>query len=493
MSASGQSLLREDFRLTGPNGFGDGWNHYAHSMAWFRNRLYVGTTRATMAGLKLSVPLPDMKPWPIECSEDLYSLPRCAEIWEYTPETTQWRLAFRSPTVTGVNGRPGVPSYVGYRGMTVFQARGDAEPCLYVATWSPHLAHSPDLLRTEDGQTFKPVKRPPFNPTVRSFRTVQPFQGRVHLSATATGTAKGFNQDLASEAVIYCADDLLGDSWKAASADGFGNKNNSTVFEMTVYDGHLYGGTANPYTGGELWRTRGGSLPYEWEPVITEGADRGVHNEVAGTLCEFKGALYVALGVINGGYHRAFKIGPAAAEIIRVWPDKSWDLIMGEARQTRQGLKYPLSGMTPGFDNIFNGYVWRMHVHDGWLYAATMTWAMLLPFLPTYAWPPDVSAVLRRWGVNRLTESAGFELWRTNDGIHWEPVTRDGFGNKYNWGGRTFASTPHGLFVGTANPFGPRSAVLRDNLWQYVNNPRGGCEIWLGSKSHVHEKLLGEA
>src|SRR3546814_3077259 len=95
--------------------------------------------------------------------------------------------------------------------MTVFQGRHDTAPCLYVATWSPHLAHSPDLLRTEDGVHFAPVQRPPFGPTVRAFRTVQPFGGRVHLSATATGTAKGFNQDFASEAVIYASDDVAGD------------------------------------------------------------------------------------------------------------------------------------------------------------------------------------------------------------------------------------------------------------------------------------------
>src|SRR3546814_8361037 len=92
---------------------------------------------------------------------------------------------------------------------------------------------------------------------------------------------------------------------------------------MAEFDGHLYAGTANPITGGELWKTRGGDLPYHWTKVFDRGAGRGLHNEVAGTLCEFKGALYVASGVINGGYHRAFRIGPAAAEIMRFWPDDS--------------------------------------------------------------------------------------------------------------------------------------------------------------------------
>src|SRR3546814_10027836 len=99
---------------------------------------------------------------------------------------------------------------------------------------------------------FAPVQRPPFGPTVRAFRTVQPFGGRVHLSATATGTAKGFNQDFASEAVIYASDDVAGAPWAPANVEGFGNKDNTTVFEMAEFDGHLYAGTANPITGGEL-------------------------------------------------------------------------------------------------------------------------------------------------------------------------------------------------------------------------------------------------
>src|SRR3546814_1608778 len=41
-------LTAEDFRLTARSGFGDGWNHYAHSMAAFRGKVYVGTTRGSL-------------------------------------------------------------------------------------------------------------------------------------------------------------------------------------------------------------------------------------------------------------------------------------------------------------------------------------------------------------------------------------------------------------------------------------------------------------
>jgi hypothetical protein len=41
-------LRRADFRKVCENGFGDGYNAYAHAMAWWENKLYVGTTRANL-------------------------------------------------------------------------------------------------------------------------------------------------------------------------------------------------------------------------------------------------------------------------------------------------------------------------------------------------------------------------------------------------------------------------------------------------------------
>ena len=148
---------------------------------------------------------------------------------------------------------------------------------------------------------------------------------------------------------------------------------------------------------------------------------------------------------------------------------------------TPDGMRYPLSGYSAGFDNLFGGYIWRMCVHDGWLYAGTFSWAMTLPYLPRHLWPEDVVTLIRRWGMDRLCyDYGGCELWRSPDGVRWYPVTRDGFGNPYNWGVRTMASTEHGLFVGTANPFGPTIAQKRDGRWQYIPNPRGGLEIYRG-------------
>ena len=47
----------------------------------------------------------------------------------------------------------------------------------------------------------------------------------------------------------------------------------------------------------------------------------------------------------------------------------------------------------------------------------------------------------------------GFDLYVTEDGINFETITTNGFGDPYNHGLRTFAAMEDGLMIGTANPF----------------------------------------
>ena len=58
----------------------------------------------------------------------------------------------------------------------------------------------------------------------------------------------------------------------------------------------------------------------------------------------------------------------------------------------------------------------------------------------------------------------GFDLIKTADGENFEIVTDDGFGNKYNYGGRSLLAAKSGLYVGTANPF------FGAQLWRVVGD-----------------------
>lgn len=146
-----------------------------------------------------------------------------------------------------------------------------------------------------------------------------------------------------------------------------------------------------------------------------------------------------------------------AAEILRINPDDSYDVIVGDRDDEGRA---PLSGLKAGFGNFFNGYMWSMGVHDGWLYCGTYDWSVTLRWAIYDKAPRMVRDLLDLVGTQSIVDNeGGADLWRTADGENWMPVTRQGFDNAYNWGVRNLVTTPAGLFVGTANVFGPRVAV----------------------------------
>src|SRR5574341_9005 len=78
-----------------------------------------------------------------------------------------------------------------------------------------------------------------------------------------------------------------------------------------------------------------------------------------------------------------------------------------------------------------------MQVHEGHLYLGTMKMSTHLRNIP------GAEAALK--------PNYGFDLYETTDGQHFAPITVNGFGDKFAFGVRSFASTPYGLFLGTAN------------------------------------------
>jgi hypothetical protein len=128
---------------------------------------------------------------------------------------------------------------------------------------------------------------------------------------------------------------------------------------------------------------------------------------------------------------------------------------------------------------------------DGSLYLGTFNGSVMLPYLQPPR-PESKGVRLARWiGIDHLVQfEGGCDLFWSHDGVSWTPVTTTGFGNPYNFGVRSMVGTPYGLFVGTANPFGPEVAARTLNGWEYIPNPKGGAEVWLGtrqSREHNNE------
>ncbi|WP_204368460.1 hypothetical protein [Neosynechococcus sphagnicola] len=283
-------LKREQFTKICKNGFGDGHNSHAHSMAWFKNRLYVGTTRSVLCVLKQHMHIEEwnLETWPVECPsnlEGLYQLDRRAQIWCYDPEENVWQMVHRAPLIVGTEDEE-VPREVGYRAMAVFQGESDQEPTLYVATTSPGRGSGALILRSIDGNNFTLASDYGIlGLPVTSIRVLVSFKGRLFTSPTGT---RGGQANTSGYPVIYESRDPAQGKWQAVSEPGFGESGNEGVFMLCPFADNLYAGTFN-CQGYQIWRTDvTGDPPYKWVKVIDQGAWRGPLNQIAPSLMVFK-------------------------------------------------------------------------------------------------------------------------------------------------------------------------------------------------------------
>lgn len=480
-------LKGKNFCQIARNGFGDRHNAYPHSMAWFKNHLFVGTTRSVLILLRNhSEELRSWEVFPVKYPREIWELDLRGHIWRYHPPAQQWSRVFISPLCRAEDGSS-VSVFNGVRNMLVFQGKSDTQPMLYALTMSHEKGPGGLMLRSEDGLAFEQLKISGIEgERFSSYRPLVKFKD--HLYTAPVGKNKA--QNSAGFAIVLETDDPVNGKWIQVNEVDFGDPSNLSVFEMAVFNGYLYAATINT-NGFQLWKTDCvPPYPYRWKRILTHGAGRGSSNEGIASMCEFNGALYIGSIIQNGGFDRENVIGPSPSELIRVYPDDSWDIIVGNPRMTESGLKVPLSGFTAGFGNFFNGYFWRMCTHDGWLYLGTLDWSVFLPYAPRDKWTEQQRKMIDEYRTADVTnEEGGFDFWRSRDGVYWVPVTKTGFGNLYNYGVRTLCSTDYGLFLGTANPFGEDVAVQRTAGWFYEPNMQGGCEIWLGRQGSSDKQL----
>jgi len=481
-------LRSSDFIRICENGFGDKYNGYAYSSAWFDNHLFVGTSRANLCLLKFAMPYVHIDTWPVECLDRNYS-PQFennaarGEIWRYSPTLDQWSRCYQAPMLVDPADSIVYSRDLGYRAMAVFQGLSDEQPALYCASWSRSRGKGPDILRSQDGIHFETLPNPRFesnNPdlVVTAIRTLIPYRGK--LFTAPTGASQG-NVNAAWCSLIFESHDPGSGSWRAANEPGFESAPEVVVvYEMAVCHGYLYAGTGGK-NGFQIWRSQcEGNPPYKWEKIVSGGAGRGALNQGVVSMIGFGDHLYIGTGIQNGGYDHKYKIGPAAAEILRIHENGNWDIVVGNPRDGKE----PISGMGAGFNNFFCGYIWRMGIHNGWLYVGTMDWSIIMRYVDLANKPSMSAHLLSQIGVEQfIAYQGGFDLWRTCDGENWLPVTRNGFNNPYNYGCRNIVSTPHGLYIGTANPFGPKVAVKVEGRFEYHENPFGGLEVLKGVSS----------
>lgn len=445
------ALGQDNFELMAEQGFGDRHNSAAWSMAWFNGKLYVGTMRAYRcvqhaiqnAYIPI-IPYPPTDP-EVECTPDPVDLPLRAEIWEWDPATNDWTRVYRQPENYRIPDEPikFIPSNIGFRGMEVF-TEPDGTEALYAVAYSfrdilPEMPY-PQILRSTNGSDWTAVPQTPGTflgdldnrvdirgqDRIQGFRSTESFAGKFFVVAGG-GYGDG--------ALIESSNPALGDNSFRQSTPS-----NVAVYDIAGYNGHLYIGTGwNPLPpdpsepGFTVYKADvSGSPPYNLQPIITDGGCLTQSKTVV-HMVEYLGSLYIGTN--------------QPAELLRINPDDSWDLIVGRPRTCTDGrVLNPLSGFDEGFDWDQNIHMHRMTVHDGNFYVGTN----------------DHSTSNRHIGpIDDIAhDQYGFDLYVTGDGLSYTPLTLTGFklehpesDGMFSESARNFASSEYGLFMGTQNSY----------------------------------------
>lgn len=433
--------------VTNAPGFGNPNNSFAWSMAWFNGKLYVGTVKneECLELQTLQFYYPDKgyyktNPEPnVTCPTDFYSLDLRAEIWQYTPLTGRWVRVYVSPVIPNP-AEPGkyIARDIAYRGMVVYNG------ALYVGAVTPNeflpqlnTTNPPRILRTYDGTNFTrlngspgevyevPRTDPEGNPLpalqyAMGYRSMVVFHNKLYVTAS-TG--------LRGDGVVMEVDNPASANPTFTQVSPLGTMG---VFEMQVFDGDLYVGTGDLTNGYGVYKTNGlGPAPFQFTPIVTGGAGRGQDITSVVSMGVYQNRLYVGA---SGWYSTKFP----ASELIRIAPDNTWQLVVGNARQVNNVWKFPISGLPDGFGSLFNAHFWRMDDHLNALYVGTNDWSWEMMKYP---------------GLNALFSwEYGFDVYATCNGNYWFPLTVNAFGTSpYNFGARTIVSSPTSIYLGTAN------------------------------------------
>lgn len=437
------------------NGFGDRNNSYAWSMDWFKGKLYVGTGRDELcvenAIVQFYYPHSDYyttNPSPnVSCTRNVFDLPLQAQIWQYTPPTAtkagQWLKVYTSPTESNPSDRGHkVARDLAYRGM-ISMSNGHGKTALFADADTPDeyipgllKSHPPVLLRSFDGVHWTTMHMPAVlvhfpegNYRPMGYRSLLVWRG--HLFVTAL-------PDFTGDGALFEVTNPFSDH------PGLRQVSNRTfdIFEIESFDGGLYIGTGSKTTGYGVYRTFSLNSHgyFNFRPVVTDGAGRGYAVTSVVSMHVYRNRLYVG----SSGWYNKGTI--PASELIRIAPNGSWSLVVGNPRNLADGQTVnPVSGLYDGFFSPFAAHFWRMETQGGGLFLGTNDWAYVVQQDKQYAWLQETV----------LAGVLGFNIWATCDGNDWFAVTRDAFtGDEYNFGGRNLITGgPNGqdLFIGSAN------------------------------------------
>lgn len=448
-------------RLTPTNGFDTvnlnnaRQNNYAWSMSELEDYIYVGTGRNIPLNIIKSIEpetqIPALiKPDPIDNS---------AEIWRYKKdETLPWERVYKAPSGSGITG---------FRFMIQANPFGGS-PCIYAATFGTRA----QVLKSTNGVNWFILPDTVLTGTSSRAMVIQ--NGKVYIATVD-------EQNPSAIPMLYSSTDPEFYPWELvidSNAPGFDPDRNpkGAISNMEVFNNRIYVATSNS-DGAQVWRTNGEEPKLnDWTLIVDKGFGDPA-NKYTLSIGVFKDYLYVS-GTKQ--LPLAWFI-PMGCDIVRIDEYDNWKLIVGgnpflpsSSDSVKDNIRY--SRLGSGFNNPFNVYAWQIQEYDDKL------------FVSTFDDSSNMKLILDTLLINRLaleqligevTTSIlieiyksvvailkeikypiGFDLYISEDGLHFRPVFLDGLRNPNNYGGRILhVGSRNRLYIGTANPF-------------------QGCEVW---------------
>jgi uncharacterized protein YjiK len=285
--------------------------------------------------------------------------------------------------------------------------------------------------------------------------------------------------------------------WKQANINGFGERWNTGVVALEVFNSQLYAGAANWNDGGRIWRTSDGST---WTAVSDPGFGSAYTNTnpAITDMIEFNGQLYAStdFGGIGGqiwrspngtvwtqvednGFSDTTNGGISAFAVFNNTLYAATDVRNTgathglEISRSSTGDSLSWTNVVPnGFnDNTNNKAVCGFAEFNGYLYASVENTAYGLEIWRTSDGEIWTQANVSGFGDTNNGETGGLavlggylysgtrnnttgaQLWRSSNGITWTQVVDNGFGDNNNgklespftFGGYLYAVTNNGV------------------------------------------------
>jgi hypothetical protein len=437
----------------------------------------------------------DIGTYPTAADVDLH--PRIFRL-KLNATNTSWELIYKSPDVT-VGGRLVQLEY-GYRGMQVFTDSA-GKTALYIVTASGGTNVTRVLKISADSDPQNIVVTEVFRVSgTTSLRPIAAHGGKLYIGA---------NND------IYELSDIIANSWvKMATDSDFGGiiaaGKKAMLWQFISFNNYLYVSlyedvdpTQEPQTAdnGGAWLFKGrydsNLSHWVWTPIVADKSlfpnapyPKGMGNRFNTTFsfAAFKDYLYVGTLMTFApllsvpSFLLENRIPP---QIYRFSKTDVGEMVIGDtAGSTKStifssrignygaGFFQPSILQTLSFDSTIrdanfslNQYLWWLAEYKGKLYAGTFDLRIFLKYMTRanlelieLISPGDDSAWQNIQTMLQAVDSyndnpAGCDVYYTSDGINWTPLTRDGFGDEFNYGARIFLPTADMLYIGTANPF----------------------------------------